>query len=234
MVVQFENLQRAKSRLIIVVPIALALIFVLLFFALKSFSQTIMIYVAIPLSAIGGIFSLWLRDMPFSISAGVGFIVLFGVAVLNGLVLISSMNELKQEGMSLKERIIKGTKERIRPIFLTATTDILGFLPMAISTSSGAEVQRPLATVVIGGMLTASILTLIIIPILYNIVEARAERKRLKKDSNEGFNISGTSIATLLIIPLIGSFTLFGQTAQAQVSEVKQLPLDEAISFGIK
>ena len=229
----FENLQRAKSRLIIVVPIALALIFVLLFFALKSFSQTIMIYVAIPLSAIGGIFSLWLRDMPFSISAGVGFIVLFGVAVLNGLVLISSMNELKQEGMSLKERIIKGTKERIRPIFLTASTDILGFLPMAISTSSGAEVQRPLATVVIGGMLTASILTLIIIPILYSIVEARAERKKLKSDSNEGFNIGGASIATLLVIPLIGAFTLFDQTAQAQVSDVKQLTLDEAISFGL-
>ena len=113
----FENLQRAKSRLMIVVPIALVLIFVLLYFALKSFSQTIMIYMAIPLSAIGGIFSLWLRDMPFSISAGVGFIVLFGVAVLNGLVLISSMNELKEEGMSLKERIIKGTKERIRPSF---------------------------------------------------------------------------------------------------------------------
>ena len=228
----FENLQRAKSRLMIVVPIALALIFVLLYFALKSFSQTIMIYMAIPLSAIGGIFSLWLRDMPFSISAGVGFIVLFGVAVLNGLVLISSMNELKEEGMSLKERIIKGTKERIRPIFLTASTDILGFLPMAISTSSGAEVQRPLATVVIGGMLTASILTLVIIPILYSLVEARAERKTLKSDSN-GFNIGGANIATILLIPLIGAFTLFGQTAQAQVSEVKQLTLDEAISFGL-
>ncbi len=228
----FENLQRAKSRLMIVVPIALALIFVLLYFALKSFSQTIMIYMAIPLSAIGGIFSLWLRDMPFSISAGVGFIVLFGVAVLNGLVLISSMNELKEEGMSLKERIIKGTKERIRPIFLTASTDILGFLPMAISTSSGAEVQRPLATVVIGGMLTASILTLVIIPILYSLVEARAERKTLKSDSN-GFNIGGANIATILLIPLIGAFTLFSQTTQAQVSDVKQLTLDEAISFGV-
>ena len=171
----FENLTRAKDRLIIVVPIALILIFVLLFFALKSFSQTIMIYMAIPLSAIGGIFSLWLRDMPFSISAGVGFIVLFGVAVLNGLVLITSMNELKKDGLGLRERIIKGTKERIRPIFLTASTDILGFLPMAISTSSGAEVQRPLATVVIGGMLTASILTLIVLPILYNMVESKRD-----------------------------------------------------------
>ncbi len=167
----FENLERAKARLMIVVPIALILIFVLLYFALKSFVQTIMIYMAIPLSAIGGVFGLWIRDMPFSISAGVGFIVLFGVAVLNGLVLITSMNELKKEGLGLKERIIKGTKERIRPIFLTASTDILGFLPMAISTSAGAEVQQPLATVVIGGMLTASFLTLIVIPILYQMVE---------------------------------------------------------------
>ncbi len=174
----FENLQRAKSRLLIVVPIALLLIFVLLYFALKSFSQTIMIYMAIPLAAIGGIFSLWLRDMPFSISAGVGFIVLFGVAVLNGLVLITSMNDLKQEGLSLKDRIIKGTKERVRPIFLTASTDILGFMPMAISTGAGAEVQRPLATVVIGGMLTASLLTLIVIPILYNLVEANLEKRK--------------------------------------------------------
>ncbi len=169
----FENLERAKARLMIVVPIALILIFVLLYFALKSFIQTVMIYMAIPLSAIGGVFALWLRDMPFSISAGVGFIVLFGVAVLNGLVLITSMNELKKEGISLKERIVKGTKERIRPIFLTASTDILGFLPMAISTSAGAEVQQPLATVVIGGMLTASFLTLIVMPVLYQIVESK-------------------------------------------------------------
>ncbi len=169
----FENLERAKARLMIVVPIALILIFILLYFALKSFIQTIMIYMAIPLSAIGGVFGLWIRDMPFSISAGVGFIVLFGVAVLNGLVLITSMNELKNQGIGLKDRIIKGTKERIRPIFLTASTDILGFLPMAISTSAGAEVQQPLATVVIGGMLTASFLTLIVVPVLYQMIESK-------------------------------------------------------------
>lgn len=169
----FENLERATSRLKIVIPIVLVLIFSLLFFALKSFSQTLMIYLAIPLSAIGGVFALWLRDMPFSISAGVGFIVLFGVAVLNGLVLITSMNDLKSKGLTVKDRIVKGTKERIRPIFLTATTDILGFLPMAISVSAGAEVQQPLATVVIGGMITASLLTLIIIPIMYYILENR-------------------------------------------------------------
>ena len=229
----FENLQRAKARLTIVVPIALALIFVLLYFALQSFSQTIMIYMAIPLSAIGGIFSLWLRDMPFSISAGVGFIVLFGVAVLNGLVLITSMNDLKKEGMGLKERIIKGTKERIRPIFLTASTDILGFLPMAISTSSGAEVQRPLATVVIGGMLTASLLTLIVIPILYDIIESRAEKKLLNKKSDAGLNLGGVSMASFLIVPLIGAFLLFGQTSQAQTNNANQLTLEEAIAYGL-
>src|SRR5690554_2791216 len=133
----FENLERATNTLQVVVPVALVLIFVLIFFALSSFRQTIMIYIAIPLAAIGGVFSLWLRDMPFSISAGVGFIVLFGVAVLNGLVLISGWNELKEEGVTnLKDRIIEGTKRRIRPIMLTAFTDVLGFLPMAISASA--------------------------------------------------------------------------------------------------
>jgi cobalt-zinc-cadmium resistance protein CzcA len=226
----FENLQRAKARLVIVVPIALLLIFVLLYFALKSFSQTIMIYIAIPLAASGGIFSLWLRDMPFSISAGVGFIVLFGVAVLNGLVLISSMNDLKQEGLGLKERILKGTKERIRPIFLTASTDILGFLPMAISSSAGAEVQRPLATVVIGGLMTASLLTLIIIPILYNIIESRKERKAQAVDGSGRV----PKIALLLLIPLIGSFQLFGQTSNNSRADTRFLTIDEAVSFGLE
>jgi cobalt-zinc-cadmium resistance protein CzcA len=226
----FENLQRAKSRLMIVVPIALVLIFVLLYFALKSFSQTIMIYMAIPLSAIGGIFSLWARDMPFSISAGVGFIVLFGVAVLNGLVLITSMNDLKAEGLGLKERIIKGTKERIRPIFLTASTDILGFLPMAISLSAGAEVQRPLATVVIGGMLSASILTLIVIPILYNVFELGAEKRASKK---KGMSTGGMSLASLLVIPFIASVVLFGQNIQAQTDSTL-LSIDNAIVIAME
>lgn len=169
----FENLERATKRLQLLVPIALALIFVLIFFALQSVPQTAMIYMAIPLAAIGGVFSLWLRDMPFSISAGIGFIVLFGVAVLNGLVLISSWNDLKEEGMNdLKERIRVGARQRVRPILLTALTDILGFLPMAISTSAGAEVQRPLATVVIGGMISATLLTLFVLPILYKWSES--------------------------------------------------------------
>lgn len=174
----FENLERASNRLQTVVPIALILIFVLIYFALRSFPQTLMIYLAIPMATIGGVFALWFRDMPFSISAGVGFIVLFGVAVLNGLVMISGLNELKEEGVTdLKERIVEGTKRRVRPIMLTAFTDIFGFLPMAISASAGAEVQRPLATVVIGGLITSTLLTLLILPIFYQWVERRSERK---------------------------------------------------------
>ncbi len=221
----FENLQKAKERLTIVVPVALALIFVLLFFALKSFSQSVMIYVSIPLSAIGGVFALWLRDMPFSISAGIGFIVLFGVAVLNGLVLISSFNDLKGENhLSLKDRIIKGTKERIRPIFLTASTDILGFLPMALSTSSGAEVQRPLATVVIGGLLTSSFLTLIVLPVLYEILEKRKEKKTS--------NIRVVPNA-LMIGLLITSFSLFNSTqGYAQSDSIRTV--DDAVAIALE
>ncbi|MBL1280526.1 MAG: CusA/CzcA family heavy metal efflux RND transporter [Fluviicola sp.] len=228
----FENLQKAKERLMVVVPIALILIFVLLYFALKSFSQTIMIYLTIPLSIIGGIFSLWLRDMPFSISAGVGFIVLFGVAVLNGLVLITSMNDLKSEGLSLKERIKRGTKERIRPIFLTASTDILGFLPMAISSSAGAEVQRPLATVVIGGLLTASVLTLIIIPIVYDIIETRAEKRSLQKGASKGINLSLASFTSpIILIPLLGVLIAAGSSSFAQQNFNT---VDEAIAYGLE
>ena len=180
----FENLERASKRLTLVVPIALFLIFMLVFFAIKSFKQTLMIYIAIPFAAVGGIFSLYLRGMPLSISAGVGFIVLFGVAVLNGLVLINGFNELKAEGkLKLTEIIKQGSIRRIRPILLTASTDILGFLPMAISTSAGAEVQRPLATVVIGGMLTATLLTLIVLPILYLWIEKGIKIKLPKVNS---------------------------------------------------
>ena len=165
---QFQNLVEANKRLSIAVPVALALIFVLLFFTFGSIKQSLLIFTAIPLSAIGGVFALWLRGMPFSISAGVGFIALFGVAVLNGIVLIGYFNQLKREGMAdVLQRIREGTKVRLRPVILTASVASLGFLPMAISTGAGAEVQKPLATVVIGGLLTATILTLIVLPILY-------------------------------------------------------------------
>lgn len=221
---EFENLQRAKSRLQIVVPIALFLIFVLLYFALQSFSQSIMIYMAIPLAAIGGVFALWLRDMPFSISAGVGFIVLFGVAVLNGLVLINRFNSLKEEGVtSIRERILTGTKERIRPIMLTATTDIFGFLPMAFSASAGAEVQRPLATVVIGGMLTATLLTLVVLPVLYTFVEGRSDKKKALKTPN-----ANLVVVLLMIGGLIGVPTLTSAQEAKQVNS-----LEEALSIGL-
>ena len=198
----FENLERASNRLKTVVPIALLLIFVLIYFALKSLPQTLMIYIAIPMATIGGVVALWLRDMPFSISAGVGFIVLFGVAVLNGLVMISGLNELKEEGVTnLKDRIIEVTKRRIRPIMLTAFTDVLGFLPMAISASAGAEVQRPLATVVIGGLLTSTLLTLFVLPILYHWVENKSFKFRTEKKV-----ITVTAmVAFMFLLPLTGN-----------------------------
>ena len=168
----FENLEQAKNRLMIAVPIALLLIFVLLYFAFGNIKQGLLIYTAIPLSTIGGILSLVWRDMPFSISAGVGFIALFGVAVLNGIVLIAEFNRLKNEGIeSLSDIVLSGTQLRLRPVLMTAFVASLGFLPMALSHGAGAEVQRPLATVVIGGLLVATFLTLIVLPLLYVIVE---------------------------------------------------------------
>lgn len=168
----FENLNKAKERLMIAVPVSLFLIFLLLFFAFNSVKHGLLIYSAIPLSAIGGIFFLALRGMPFSISAGVGFIALFGVAVLNGIVLISEFNQLKSEGMTDLHRIVlMGTKVRLRPVLMTAFVASLGFLPMAVSNGAGAEVQRPLATVVIGGLMIATFLTLFVLPILYVIFE---------------------------------------------------------------
>ncbi len=168
----FENLEEAKARLGIAVPVSLALIFLLLFFAFRSVKHSLLIYTAIPLSAIGGIYFLALRDMPFSISAGVGFIALFGVAVLNGIVLIAEFNRLKARGMVNTTRIaLIGSRTRLRPVLMTAFVASLGFLPMAISTGSGAEVQRPLATVVIGGLMLATFLTLFLLPILYILFE---------------------------------------------------------------
>ncbi len=177
---QFENLQRARSRLMVAVPVALALIFTLLYFTFGSIIQSIMIFTAIPLSAIGGIVALYLRGMPFSISAGIGFIALFGVSVLNGIVLIGYFNQLKKEGMQdVMERIKKGTSVRLRPVIMTAAVASLGFLPMALSTSAGAEVQKPLATVVIGGLITSTLLTLVILPILYYYSEKMKGSRRV-------------------------------------------------------
>ncbi|MCA6074696.1 efflux RND transporter permease subunit [Fulvivirga sedimenti] len=166
---QFENLRSARARLMIAVPVALLLIFILLYLAFNSLRDALMVYSAIPLSAVGGVLLLWIRGMPFSISAGIGFIALFGIAVLNGIVLIEHFKKLKDDGHSdLRKRIIKGTRERLRPVLLTASAAALGFLPMAVSGSAGAEVQRPLATVVIGGLISATMLTLVVLPILYS------------------------------------------------------------------
>ena len=171
---QFENLVEAKQRLMIAVPIALLLILLILYFSFGSLKYGLLIFSAIPLSAIGGIILLWMRGMPFSISAGVGFIALFGVAVLNGIVLISEFNRLKNETtMDMREVVLAGTSARLRPVLMTAAVASLGFLPMALSTSSGAEVQRPLATVVIGGLISATLLTLLVLPVLYVWFEKR-------------------------------------------------------------
>lgn len=176
---QFENLVEANKRLSVALPIALGLILVLLFFTFNSFKQAGLIFTAIPLSAIGGVFALWLRGMPFSISAGIGFIALFGIAVLNGIVLISYFNQLKSEGIAEPlQRVLIGTKTRLRPVLMTAAVASLGFLPMALSTSGGAEVQKPLATVVIGGLFSATLLTLIVLPILYLLFEKGIRRKK--------------------------------------------------------
>lgn len=165
---QFQNLKEATGRLAIAVPLALILILCLLYATLKNFRETLFVFSAIPLSLIGGIVALWLRGMPFSISAGVGFIALFGVAVLNGIVLVGQFNAFEREGITnVRQRVIRGCELRLRPVIMTALVASFGFLPMALSHGDGAEVQRPLATVVIGGLLTATILTLVVLPAIY-------------------------------------------------------------------
>lgn len=183
-----------------------------------------MIYLAIPLASIGGVFLLALRDMSFSISAGVGFIVLFGVAVLNGLVLISRFNSLKEEEevMDIKERIMIGTKERLRPILLTATAAIMGFTPMAFSASAGAEVQRPLATVVIGGLISATLLTLVVLPVLYSMIEERKKKKE---------SVKSPSINSFIPLGLIiGLMALSSPTiAQPNPSSLQAISIEQAV-----
>ena len=219
---QFENLQAAEARLMIAVPVALVLILMLLFFTFHSISQALLIFTAIPMAAIGGVFALLLRGMPFSISAGVGFIALFGVAVLNGIVLIGYFNQLKKEGVTdLRERILTGTRVRLRPVLMTAAVASLGFLPMALSNSAGAEVQKPLATVVIGGLITSTLLTLLVIPVLYSYLEGRANRKN-----------NGTSTAGLAGIILLGMFLPSIGKAQDTVSI--KVTLNEAINLAVE
>ncbi|MEQ1862219.1 MAG: CusA/CzcA family heavy metal efflux RND transporter [Chthoniobacteraceae bacterium] len=172
---QFQNLVEAKQRLAIVVPLALALIFVLIFLSFGSLRQAALIFVCVPLAATGGIFALWLRGLPFTISAAVGFIALSGIAVLNGIMLISFINQLREQGSALREAVVEGTLTRLRPKLMTALVASLGFVPMAIATGAGAEVQRPLATVVIGGILTSTFLTLLVVPVLYEWLERKTK-----------------------------------------------------------
>jgi cobalt-zinc-cadmium resistance protein CzcA len=174
---QFENLQQARARLMIVVPSALALIFVLVFLSVGSVRQAVLVYTGIPLAVTGGVLSLWARGMPFSITAAVGFIALSGVAVLNGLVMISYFNQLRAEGKSVRDAVFDGSLTRLRPVLVTALVASLGFVPMALATGTGAEVQRPLATVVIGGVLSSTFLTLVLLPVLYQWVEGRKDSK---------------------------------------------------------
>ncbi|WP_294673718.1 CusA/CzcA family heavy metal efflux RND transporter [uncultured Fluviicola sp.] len=211
----FENMTAAKARLSIVVPIALLLIFLLLFFAFNSVKQGLLIYTAIPLSAIGGIIALWLRDMPFSISAGVGFIALFGVAVLNGILLVSEFNRLKKEGWKdVKRIVIHATKSKLRAVLMTALVPSLGFIPMAISTGAGGEVQKPLATVVIGGLIISTMLTLFVLPVLYIIAE-------------KGFSYFKSGNQAPKMIALL--FIFGGLYTHAQQSITLQAAIDSAV-----
>jgi cobalt-zinc-cadmium resistance protein CzcA len=212
----FENLQKASARLMIVVPLALLLIFFLLYLTFRSIKEAALIFTAIPMSAIGGVFALLLRGMPFSISAGIGFIALFGVAVLNGIVLVSTFNQLEKEGMKdIMQRVREGTKMRLRPVLMTASVAALGFIPMALSTGSGAEVQKPLATVVIGGLITATLLTLVVLPCLYIIF---SKRRKVK--------VNPTTVILAGIIVLSSMNNL-----QAQQSPVRRLPVSEVITM---
>lgn len=217
---QFENLKAANARLSVALPIALALIFILLYFTFGSLSQAALIFTAIPLSAIGGIWALQLRGLPFSISAGIGFIALFGVAVLNGIVLIGYFNQLKKEGITdINQRILEGTKVRLRPVLMTAAVASLGFLPMALSTSGGAEVQRPLATVVIGGLISATFLTLVILPVFYYWLE--------KWNINKLKSLSVSSGSTLCVLCLLGfSFSSIAQETPINVEDAITIAID--------
>jgi cobalt-zinc-cadmium resistance protein CzcA len=186
---QFKNLQEARRRLMFVVPAALALIFVLIFMALQSLRQSLLVFLAVPLAVTGGVFALWARDLPFSISAGVGFIALSGIAVLNGLMIITFFNQLRERGADVRTAVWDGSLLRLRPKLMTALVASLGFVPMAIASGAGAEVQRPLATVVIGGILSSTFLTLVLLPTLYEWLERQkksADDAPVETPSGEG------------------------------------------------
>jgi len=228
---QFENLQKAKARLAIAVPIALLLIFILLYFAFKSVKEALIIYTAIPLAAVGGIYFLWVRDLPFSISAGVGFIALFGIVVLNGIILVDYFKQLIKQGKTdADDIVISGTKSRLRAILLTATCDALGFLPMAISTGAGAEVQRPLATVVIGGLITSTLLTLIVLPVLY------AQFCIPKNGSKPPRTQSAKPVPVILSLLLLFFLAVptMAQTPTYSIDDLEQILLENSLSLQVQ
>jgi len=176
---QYEYLERAAARLKIVVPLTLAIIFLLLYLNFQAALPALLIFLNIPLAATGGIVALLVRGMPFSISAGVGFIALFGIAVLNGIVLLTYIRELRQKRLAIEKAVEQGAETRLRPVLMTALVASLGFIPMAVSHGAGAEVQRPLATVVIGGLTTSTLLTLLVLPTLYQWIEQRREERNI-------------------------------------------------------
>jgi cobalt-zinc-cadmium resistance protein CzcA len=227
---QFENLQNASRRLKIAVPIALLLIFIFLHFAFQSFKEAGLVFTAIPLSIVGGVFLLWIRGMPFSISAGIGFIALFGVAVLNGIVLIEHLKDLKKEGITdMRERVLKGTRERLRPVMLTAAAAALGFLPMAVSTSAGAEVQRPLATVVIGGLVTSTLLTMLALPLLYSVID---EITGIRLWPPKFIRGKAAGMALLLLVPALAMSQPFTAAAgPAGVQPPRTLNLEDVLEI---
>ena len=178
---QFENQQRATKRLMVVIPLAILVIFLLLLATFGSVPHALLVLLNVPFALIGGVAALWLRGLYLSVPAAIGFIALFGVAILNGLVLVSTINQLRTEGLGIKEAVLQGAESRLRPVLITALVAMLGFLPMAVSTGSGAEVQRPLATVVIGGLLSAPLLTLFLLPTLYSLFASNKQATQAKQ-----------------------------------------------------
>jgi cobalt-zinc-cadmium resistance protein CzcA len=172
---QFENQARAAARLALVVPLSIVIIFLLLFVTFGRIRQAALVILNVPFALVGGIAALWLRDINLNLSAAVGFIALFGVAVLNGVVLVAAVNRLRDDGSDLRSAVLAGASTRLRPVLMTALVASFGFIPMAISHGAGAEIQRPLATVVIGGVITSTLLTLIVLPTLYERLEQRAQ-----------------------------------------------------------
>jgi cobalt-zinc-cadmium resistance protein CzcA len=220
---QFENLKNATKRLMFAVPLALALIFIFLHFAFNSLRDALLIFSAVPLSTVGGVVALWLRDMPFSVSAGIGFIALFGIAVLNGIVLIEHLKELKLNGKSedIRSLIIMGTKDRLRPVMLTASAAAMGFLPMAISSGAGAEVQRPLATVVVGGLVTSTLLTMVALPLLFELF----------------YNVKRITLFPFRVIRngamVVGLVALTSSSLWAQAAPSNKVTLEQAIAIAV-